>query len=181
MVLAAMLTQTTIAAIRALVHVGLKSDTEPVSIRNIAESLSESPTYMAKVARHLVKAGILKAHRGVTGGVELNLKPDAITLRAIVEACQGVILPNFCQETTSLNGVCAFHVAAAELHAAIVEVLDRWALEQLIREPGPSGRCRTAPCLIQTPPIVPARKRGRNNLKSRQRKTNDNRSAASRD
>lgn len=102
-----MLTRTTIAAIRALVHVGLHPGDKPLSIRTIAERLGESPTYLAKVARHLVKAGILRAHFGVSGGIELNRQPQAISLRVIVEACQGMILGDFCQEQT--NGVCACH------------------------------------------------------------------------
>ena len=144
----AVLTQTTIAAIRTLVHIGLNPSDEPLSIRHIAEYLGESPTYLAKVTRHLVRAGILRAHRGVAGGIELNREPEAITLRAVVEACQGTILADFCQETPTMEGVCAFHVAAVELHQAMIQVLDRWTVGQLIEEPGSSGRSRAIPCLL---------------------------------
>ncbi len=145
-----MLTKTTVTAIRVLMHVGLNPAGEPLSIRRIAEQLGESPTYLAKVARHLVKTGILKAHCGVMGGVGLNRPPQTITLLAVVEACQGAILADFCQDTRSLDGTCAFHVAAAELHGAIVEVLSRWTLDQLIERPAPTGRTqRSVPCLLR--------------------------------
>ncbi len=165
-----MLTKTTITAIRTLVHIGSSPASEPLSIRHVAEQLGESPTYLAKVARHLVKAGILKAHHGVMGGIALNRSPETITLLAIVEACQGAILADFCQETRAMDGVCAFHVAAAELHEAIVRSLSRWALNQFVDRPGPSGHGRSSiPCLLQQhmpeAPIVsrakPSRRQGK--------------------
>lgn len=160
-----MLTKTTLTAIRTLVHIGLNPDGEPLSIRHIAEHLGESPTYLAKVTRHLVRAGILKAHRGVTGGIVLNRAPKAITLLAIVEACEGMILADFCQETPTINGVCAFHVAAVELHQAMIQVLGRWSLDQFIKKPRPFGRLRTAPCLLHPRPIGSVRATGGTHLK----------------
>jgi len=104
----------------------------------MAEQLGESPTYLAKVARHLVKVGILRAHRGVAGGVTLNRSPDEISLLAIVEACQGAILGDFCQDAEDFDNTCAFHQAGAELHEAIVGILSRWTLAQLLLKPCPS-------------------------------------------
>lgn len=158
-----MLTKTTVTAIRTLIHIGLNPDSEPQSIRRIAEHLGESPTYLAKVARHLVKAGILKAHRGVTGGIDLNRPSKAITLLSIVEACQGTILADFCQETQTLKGTCAFHVAAAELHHAIVEVLSGWTLNQFVERPEPAKHTRgSIPCLLQRQfTETPGRSRGK--------------------
>ena len=83
-----MLTKTTVAAIRTLIHIGLNPAGAPLSIRHIAEQLGESPNYLAKVTRNLVKAGIIRAHRGVTGGIGLNRPPKTVTLPAIVEAFQ---------------------------------------------------------------------------------------------
>ena len=159
-----MLTKTTITALRTLVHIGLSPAGELLSIRHIAEHLGESPTYLAKVARQLVRAGLLKAHRGVAGGIELNRPARAITLRAIVEACQGAILADFCQETRTLKGTCAFHVAAAELHQATVEVLSRWTLDQFVERPGPSMHVKanqSVPCLVEARPSSPAPARGK--------------------
>ena len=94
-----MLTKTTISAIRALVHLGLHGGGNPVSPRRMAEQLGESPTYLAKVMRLLVRTGILRAHYGAAGGVVLNHDPESITLLAITEACQGTLLANLCLET----------------------------------------------------------------------------------
>jgi Rrf2 family protein len=155
-----MFTKTSISAIRALTYVGLNGTGQPISPRHMAERLGESPTYLAKVVRHLVKAGILRAHRGVSGGVTLNRPPDEISLLSIVEACQGAILGDFCQDAEELEKTCAFHQAGAELHGAIVGVLSRWTLAELLQKPCPSETYDSRiECLLE--PLPGARKQSR--------------------
>ena len=107
----------------------------------------KSPTYLAKVVRYLVKPGILRAHRGVAGGVVLNRLPGEITLQSVVEACQGAILGDFCSEAPELAETCALHQAGVELNQAILGVLSRWTLADLLKRPHPTasldpyGRC----------------------------------------
>lgn len=145
-----MLTKTSLSAIRALVYLGLRNPAEPVPPRRIAAELGESATYLAKVIRHLVRAGILRAHRGVGGGVVFNRPPQAVTLRAIVEACQGTILGDFCNDTADLAHVCALHQAGVELHGAIIEVLNRWTLADFLARPEPLPPLRgKVPCLLR--------------------------------
>lgn len=147
-----MLTKTTLSGLRAVTVLGLNADSQPVSPRAMAEALGESPSYLAKVLRHLVRAGILKAHRGPNGGVSLNRPPEKVTLLAVVEACQGVILGDFCQGDVEPSLTCAFHQAGMELHQAIVGVLSRWTLADLIRRPHPDpsvsaqSQCWLQPC-----------------------------------
>lgn len=136
-----MLTKTTISAIRALVHLGLHGGGSPISPRRMAEQLGESPTYLAKVMRLLVRTGILRAHYGATGGVVLNHDPQSITLLAITEACQGTLLANLCLETDDLASTCAFHQAGAELHQAILGVMSHWTLADFLRNPSPAPMC----------------------------------------
>lgn len=136
-----MLTKTSLSAIRALIYLGLRGNSEPVSPRRLAEELGESPTYLAKVMRQLVKAAILRAQRGSAGGVVLEREPAAISLLSIVEACQGTILGNFCSEAEELARTCGFHQAGAELHQAIVGVMTRWTLADFLAKPAPSQEC----------------------------------------
>ncbi len=136
-----MLTQTTISAIRALVHLGLHGSGGPISPRRIAEQLGESPTYLAKVMRLLVKAGILRARFGMAGGVVLHRAPESITLLAITEACQGTLLANLCSETDNLASTCAFHQAGAELHHAVLGVMSHWTLANFLSRPSPAPQC----------------------------------------
>jgi Rrf2 family protein len=132
------ITKTSILATRALVCLAETEQGVVVSPRSIAARLGESPAYMAKVLRSLVKAGILHAEHGSRGGVLLNRRPSDVTLLAIVEACQGTIVGNYCQDIDDLQTTCAFHRATVELRHSIVKVLSRWSLEQLAASPRPA-------------------------------------------
>lgn len=156
-----MLTQTSITATRLLIHLGRSTGDEPAAIRQTAKLLGESPTYLAKVARQLAMAGIVRAQRGVAGGVMLNRPPSQISFLAIVEACQGMMLPDFCEENPCLGETCAFHQASAELHSAMTSVLARWTLADLLSKPGPSGSLKKKlPCWMQVGVTVNGKRRG---------------------
>jgi len=124
--------RTSISAIRALLYLAQDGATQPVSPRRMAEALEESPSYLAKITRQLVKAAILRADRGSKGGVKLARSPNEITLLQVMEACQGTIVGDFCRGSLPRRQQCAFHQAAVELYEAIVGVLARWTLQDLM-------------------------------------------------
>lgn len=149
-----MITKTSLLATRALLFLAQEQQAVATSPRSIAVELGESQTYLAKVLRSLVKAGILRAEHGSKGGVRLNKRPGEITLLAIVEACQGAIVGGYCQEIEDIGIACSFHHAAVELREAIIDVLSRWSVEQLAQSPLPTKRlpggkqCMMAPLLL---------------------------------
>jgi Rrf2 family protein len=149
-----LLTRTSLSAVRTLVYLGLRTEVEPVPPRKIAEALKESPTYLAKVTGLLVKAQLLRAHRGVLGGVTLACDPDAISLLAVVEACQGNIVASYCSGGSDPSQTCAFHQAGLELFNAVVRVLSKWTLADLLRQPFPAERRAGAPCWIESGSLV---------------------------
>lgn len=152
-----MITKTSLLATRALLCLAGDKQGIATAPRRIALRLGESQTYMAKVLRSLVKAGILRAEHGSKGGVLLNRRPDEITLLAIVEACQGAIAASYCDHIDDLETTCAFHRAAVELHEAIVAVLTRWNLDRLAKLPDTS-RCGPGrrQCLMVAFPVPAA-------------------------
>jgi Rrf2 family protein len=131
-----MITKTSLLATRALLCLAKDQQATATPPRTIALRLGESPAYMAKVLRSLVKAGILRAEHGSKGGVLLNRRPDEITLLAVIEACQGAIVGSYCQDIDNIGATCAFHRAAVELREAITDVLSHWNLEHLVKAPG---------------------------------------------
>ncbi len=130
-----MLTKTTISAIRALLFLAQQGESACVSPRRIAEVIGESPTYLAKALRLLVKAGILRAEKGAHGGVRLGRDPRQISLLSIVETCQGTLVGDYCLSAGEPSQYCSFHAAAEELHEAIRTVLSRWSLGALLERP----------------------------------------------
>ncbi|MBM3786040.1 MAG: Rrf2 family transcriptional regulator [Acidobacteria bacterium] len=141
-----MLGKTSISAVRALLLLAGQDVQEPWSPRRIAEVLGESPSYMAKVVRHLVKVGILEAERGVKGGVRLVENPANIRLLDVVEACHGRIGADYCRSVPEGTTTCSFHKAAHELHQAITGVLGGWTIADLLagyflQQKGPGALC----------------------------------------
>ena len=153
-----MLSKTALLATRALVILAKQSPGQVMSPRRIASYLNESPAYLAKVLRLLVRAGILRAERGVAGGVFLSRSSHEITLLQIVEACQGIIHGDYCQQLHDSDVVCAFHQASVELEQAVVGVLGRWRLADLEQRPSPirplplTTQCRMFPAPIAIQP-----------------------------
>jgi len=127
-----MLTQTSETALKALIFLALYGTEEPTSPREIAEHIGASPTYMAKITRMLVKADILRSQRGALGGVHLSRDPKEITLLDVVEACQGLIIGNYCQNMKEHERPhCGFHEAMLEVHQSMVGVLTKWTVSDL--------------------------------------------------
>lgn len=118
-----------------------------VNPQEVAEQLGESGTYMAKVLRQLATSGIIRSHRGVSGGFELVRPPRDITLLSVVEACQGPIQGNYCQEVPAerVPLMCGWHQAMWELKESCREVLSKWTIARILERPVarvPSPACR---------------------------------------
>jgi Rrf2 family protein len=144
-----MVSKTTISAIRALLYLTRCSGSAAISPRRVAAAIGESPSYLSKITRELVKAGILRAEKGAKGGVRLSRAPSQISLLSIVEACQGTMLGNYCQAQCEPADLCSWHHAASELQGAVVGVLSRWNLEQLSEKPfSTAPRTGEAACVM---------------------------------
>jgi Rrf2 family protein len=131
----AMLTQTTEIAIRALLHLAIVESEDPIALPHLAAKIDVSPSYLVKVVGHLIRVGIVRSVRGVQGGVLLARDPSAISLLEVVEACQGRILGDYCEGRAQREEVCAFHHAMLEVYEAMISVLSRWHLSDLVRRP----------------------------------------------
>lgn len=126
--------------------------------QRLAVRLGESPSYLTKVVGHLVRAGILRSERGAKGGVQLTRAPAQVTLLQIVEACQGAVMGDYCRSTPMRRPPCTFHRAAAELHDAILQVLGRWTLADLLESPY-SGNAECLMAGVSQPILVQLVKR----------------------
>lgn len=135
-----MLTRTSELTIQALIVVALEGKDKPMGPKAVAERLDCSVTYLAKTLGLLVKAGILHSVRGPNGGMVLAQQPEHVTLLAVVEACQGLLIGNYCRDITGTGErVCAFHQAMKEVHTATVRTLSKWTLADLMTCPASPG------------------------------------------
>lgn len=151
-----MLNQTTVTALQTLMYLCQREGNGPVAPAEIARQLDASLPYLSKINTQLVRADLLRAHRGAKGGVTLSRHPRDISLLEIVEACQGKVLGDYCQPYDDIGVVCGFHAAMHDVQRALLESLSRWTLEDLLKRPRPTGplqghpTCRMA-CAVPKP------------------------------
>lgn len=115
-------------ALRATAHLGSLHEEGYVPARRLAEVLEIPPTFLAKVLKQLVDAGLLVAFRGPTGGVRLSRAADQISLRQIIEAVDGPAV--FTECVLGLPGCgdlepCPLHEGWAPIRAALAAEFDR--------------------------------------------------------
>jgi len=89
-------TRQTEYAIRGLQELGRRQSENPVQLKSIAKEGDVSEAFLAKIFQMLSQQDIVKSHRGVKGGFSLGRAPSGITLREIVEGCEGGIALNHC-------------------------------------------------------------------------------------
>jgi Rrf2 family protein len=82
-------------ATHALGYMAKKPFGELTSLAELAEWMrtvwdAASETYLSNVIQRLARAGILRSHRGTSGGYSLAKPADRITLRELAEVLEGV-------------------------------------------------------------------------------------------
>lgn len=146
-----LLTKTTELAVQCMLYLAGKPAGHRANPAEISEVLGESPSYLSKVLRLLARAGLLRSYRGQSGGFGLARAPLEVSLLHIVEACQGLVPGNYCEEITQTRkrNTCGYHQAMVELQDGVCDTLRRWNLKRILDAPPPSKG--TAPhCKLQS-------------------------------
>lgn len=135
-----MITRTSELAVKAMILIAREPEGAPLTPSRAAETLGCSPSYLAKILGDLAKAGLVRAHRGSRGGATLARRPEETTLLAIVQACEGVLVPDYCLAIgDALGPVCGFHRAMWDVYMATRDALAKWTLADLAARPLPTG------------------------------------------
>jgi Rrf2 family iron-sulfur cluster assembly transcriptional regulator len=93
---------------------------ERLCAKTLSDKTGVSHRFALKILRKLCMAKMVRSHKGIQGGYELIKKPEEISLKDVIEAIDGPIIINRCQEnrTCSMLGdpeLCAFHSVFAEI------------------------------------------------------------------
>ncbi|MBP5586404.1 MAG: Rrf2 family transcriptional regulator [Lentisphaeria bacterium] len=75
--------------LRILMDLALHQSEKPRLIRDIAKSQQISEKYISRLVIALRKGGMIRSVRGVNGGFHLAMKPEDITLLAVIEVMEG--------------------------------------------------------------------------------------------
>jgi len=124
-------------AIRTLLYLGSRPD-QIVPVSEIGASYGISTNHLAKVAKMLVRDGLVEARRGREGGIRLARDPADICIGALVRATEEhQLLECFDSKTSGcpLTGHCRIERAMREARQAFFGVLDRYSLADMLENP----------------------------------------------
>jgi len=120
--------------IRALISLALSDNKGPVPLKQIASKDCIPFMYLQKLAAPLVSGGILRASRGINGGVWLAKPARNIKLSEVVNLLEGPIMPVDCLDENSdckRSSYCAAREIWYELKVAIDDVLETTTIQDL--------------------------------------------------
>jgi len=142
-VMALRLTNAADYAVRSMLYIASLPEGRVVLRSEVAETQKIPSSFMAKILRGLVRAGLLRSSRGVHGGFALARPAAEINLLDVVEAIEGPVAltqcipdPDACEHSAN----CPANAVWVRVQEKIGEVLQAATLEELISVPRRNGR-----------------------------------------
>lgn len=124
-------------AIRGMIYLAQQPQGKVSLISEIALACDVPQTFLAKIFQSFAKIGIINSSRGTGGGFVLGRPAAYITLRQVVEAVEGPIIPNRCLIDSGIcdkGGSCNVHDVWRQVQTKVVEVLDSVTIEELAQQ-----------------------------------------------
>jgi Rrf2 family protein len=121
-------------AIRAMLDVASIDENAVARTKEVAEHQGIPKVFLPKIVQRLVQAGLLRAHRGPSGGIVLSRPTKDINLRQIIEAIDGPIALNNClimpDECPRLS-ICPIHEVWVKAQQDLMSSLEEMTLDRL--------------------------------------------------
>lgn len=132
-----MFTQTAEYALRAIVWLA-QNDGQPQTRQQIAGATQTPGDYLAKVMRSLVRAGLVRAGRGLHGGFSLARPAIAISLLDVVSVVDPIQRIRSCPLGLELhrNQLCPVHAKLDGALAVVEKSLCETTIAELLAQPG---------------------------------------------
>lgn len=124
-------------AIRGIIYLAQQPPGKVSLISEIAEATGAPLTFLAKIFQSFAKLGIVNSFRGTGGGFVIGRSPSNITLREIVEAVEGPIIPNRCLTDGGVcdrGEECTVHPVWCKVQTEVTQILDSVTIEGLARK-----------------------------------------------
>lgn len=128
-------------AIRGILYLAGQPQGKVALISEIAQSAEVPKSFLSKIFQSFAKMGLVNSYRGTGGGFTLARPAARITLREVVEAVEGPILPNRCligKGVCAKDATCSVHPVWQRVQKEVVAILDGITLEELIEGKGKS-------------------------------------------
>lgn len=122
-------------AVRSLTYLASLPKGSTAELRSIAEAQNIPVSYLAKLMRSLVRAGVVTSNLGRDGGYILRKAPGEITLLMVYQAIEGELRLVECmdhQDNCTMFGNCRQVPFWRRLRGAVEGVLKETTLEDLL-------------------------------------------------
>ena len=126
-------------AVHALAYMAKKNPGELSTLPELAEWMrsiwpTSSDSYLSNVIQRLARGGLLRSHRGISGGYSLARAAEHISLRDLVELIEGVQL-NRCglslEEACPVTGRCSTQRKLRRLEEGYLDSLSEVTIAEL--------------------------------------------------
>ncbi len=104
-------------------------------LRSIWPQVSE--TYLGNVIQRMSRGGILRSHRGVSGGYSLARPAEQISMRDVVELLEGVSVDSCSlslEGECPVRGLCAIQNKLARIEEEYLQSLGRLSIAELAND-----------------------------------------------
>lgn len=130
--------------LRAMLDIAQSQEDGPVAIHTIAQRQDLSSRYLEQLLIPLKQAGLVKSVRGSQGGYVLGRTADGITVGDVIRVLEGPIAPVDCVNELNPDDCdradyCVTKKIWSRLRDSIVEVLDSYTLDDLMKEAATMG------------------------------------------
>jgi len=127
--------------LRAMVDLGIHSETEPVSISSIAARQQISDRYLEQLIGKLKKAGLVSSVRGAQGGYQLAREPREISAGDILRVLEGDLMSVTCESEgekdapcCEVSDYCVTRYVWQKVHEGILSAVDNLTLAELMEQ-----------------------------------------------
>ncbi len=131
------LTKASEYGILTLLYLAKQPEGQLSDTASIAEVERIPLSFLIKLVPALVKAGLIRSHRGANGGLELGRSAESVTLRQVIEATEGEIAVNDCTASAPFECFrmgCAVHIALKYAQDQFLKALDECTLASLAKQ-----------------------------------------------
>src|SRR3977135_3583337 len=134
-------------ALIAMKHLALRGDRGSSNAREIAEQYDIPIELLAKVLQRLVRKGLLGAHQGTAGDVQLVRPPANISVADVIEAIDGPVTVTACstdEGTCEQFAKCNVRDPLWRVRERILSALGECTIAEPAADPPPAPAARAA-------------------------------------
>lgn len=121
-------------AVRVVLDLASQPAETTVRTAEVGRRTGVPRAYLTKIVQGLAQRGLVRTRRGMWGGIALLERPEALTLRRVIEAVEGPIYLNRCLVRRGLcprDSFCPVHPVWFRIQAVLMRELDAVRISDL--------------------------------------------------